>query len=228
MASIILKETGERIQVDESFFDLSENEQQRQVDEYLFNRELERDAVPAAQEKKGIEKILNIASKIAPYAGIALKTNPAGMLASASLTGGSRFVEGKTEGESNLQALKNAAIAAGIDLSTLGLGKVTGKIIKTKPVSSVLSQVGEFISSVPRKSIKKAIQDPSILKKTEDFEDVGQSAKDALSRQMTKVGQRAKKEKNILKRSDADIDLSTYAKREESLLDIKIGKTTKI
>jgi hypothetical protein len=46
MASIILEKTGERIPVDESFFDLSKHEQQRQVDEFLSNREIEK--------KKGI------------------------------------------------------------------------------------------------------------------------------------------------------------------------------
>ncbi len=179
---------------------------------------------PPAQNLEGIKKAINIASKIAPYAGIALKTTPVGMLGSAALTGGSRFVEGKTEGESNLEALKNAAIAAGIDLGTLGLGKVIGKGIRSAPISKAIGQAGEFLSSVPQKSITKAVQDPSILTKTETFEDVGQSAKDALSRQMTKVGQRAKREKSILKKSDAEIDLSTYAKRQESLLDRKIGK----
>jgi len=182
---------------------------------------------PPAQNLEGMQKAINIASKVAPYAGIALKTNPIGMLGSAALTGGSRFVEGKTEGESNLQALKNAAMAAGIDLGTLGLGKVLGKGIRSAPVSKAIGQAGEFLSSVPQKSITKAVQDPSILTKTETFEDVGQSAKDALSRQMTKVGQRAKREKNILKRSDVETDLSTFAKRQEALLDRRIGKQPK-
>ena len=182
---------------------------------------------PAAKQLQGAQKALNIASKVAPYAGIALKTNPLGMLASAGLTGGSRFIEGKTEGESNLQALKNAAIAAGIDIGTLGLGKVVGKAIKSDPVSNVLGQTGEFFSSVPRESIKKAIQDPNILKTGDTFENVGQDAKGALKRQMTKVGQRAKQEKNLLKRSNQEIDLSTFAKRQESLLSRKVGNQPK-
>ena len=148
---------------------------------------------------------LNTISKIAPYAGMAFRTTPIGMLGAAGLTGASRFVEGTTGGESKLEALKNAAIAAGIDLGTLGLGKGLGKVIQTGPVSNVLGQTGEMLSSVPQKSITKAIQDPSILKRTETFEDVGQSAREGLGKLMTDQGERTIKEEALL---DASSDFA--------------------
>lgn len=57
MASIILEKTGERIPVDESFFDLSKHEQQRQVDEFLSNREIEKKREYTQQQKELIEDI---------------------------------------------------------------------------------------------------------------------------------------------------------------------------
>ena len=227
MASIILEKTGERIPVDESFFDLSEVEQQRQVDEFLFNREIEKTAPPAKQKIEGVNKVLNIGSKIAPYAGLAFKTTLPGIAASAALTGVSRLVEGKTEGESNVDALINAAKAAGIDLGTFGFGGVAGKIIKTKPVSSVLAQTGEVLSSVPKKSLQKAIQNPEILKESDTFENVGEAAREALQKQMSQVKKRATREKKILKDADKAIDLNTYANRQKALLNKKVGKQNK-
>ena len=141
---------------------------------------------------------LNTIAKIAPYAGMAFRTTPMGMLGAAGLTGASRFVEGTTGGESKLEALKNAAIAAGIDLGTLGLGKGLGKLIQTGPVSNVLGQTGEMLSSVPQKSITKAIQDPSILKRTETFEDVGESARKGLGKLQDDQWKRTIKEEALL------------------------------
>ena len=150
---------------------------------------------------------LNTIAKIAPYAGMAFRTTPMGMLGAAGLTGASRFVEGTTGGESKLEALKNAAIAAGIDLGTLGLGKGLGKLIQTGPVSNVLGQTGEMLSSVPQKSITKAIQDPSILKRTETFEDVGESARKGLGKLQDDQWKRTIKEEALL---DTESDFVKY------------------
>lgn len=222
MARIEL-ETGDIVEVEESFFDLPSGEQQRQVNQMAFNLEREKSKEAPATELQGMEKAINIASKVAPYAGMAFRTTPMGMLGAAGLTGGSRFVEGVTEGESKLEALKNAAIAAGIDLGTFGLGKGLGKVIRTGPVSNVLGQTGEMLSSVPQKSITKAIQDPSILNKTEDFKDVGLSAQKAMSDLMEEVGRQGKFQKRLLRGSDIKTDLGVYVDRQKKLLTRKEG-----
>ena len=173
--------------------------------------------------EEGIKKALNVASKITPYAGMAFNYSPAGIARSAALTGGSRFVEGITGDESVTEALKNAAIAGIIDSSIGKAGKFAGDLVRSKPVSNALGQVGEFFSSVPQKSVTKAIQNPEILNKTEDFKDVGLSAKGAMSDLMEEVGRQGKFQKRLLRGSDIKTDLGVYVDRQKKLLKRKEG-----
>ena len=55
-----------------------------------------------------------------------------------------------------------------------------------------------MLSSVPQKSITKAIQDPSILKRTETFEDVGESARKGLGKLKDDQWKRTIKEEALL------------------------------
>ena len=173
--------------------------------------------------EEGIKKALNVASKITPYAGMAFNYSPAGIARSAALTGGSRFVEGITGDESVTEALKNAAIAGIIDSSIGKAGKFAGDLVQSKPVSNALGQVGEFFSSVPQKSVTKAIQNPQILKKTEDFKDVGVSAKGAMSDLMRDVGRKGQFQRRLLRGSDIKTDLGVYVDRQKKLLTRKEG-----
>ena len=63
--------------------------------------------MPAAVKPKGIKKVINVASQIAPFAGLALKQTIPGRIIGAGITGGSRIAEGLTRGETAGQAIKS-------------------------------------------------------------------------------------------------------------------------
>ena len=65
MARIEL-ETGDIVEVEESFFDLPSGEQQRQVNQMAFNLEREKSKEAPVTELQGMDKAINIASKVAP------------------------------------------------------------------------------------------------------------------------------------------------------------------
>tara|TARA_R110000751_G_scaffold2435_1_gene12710 strand:+ start:5556 stop:7031 length:1476 start_codon:yes stop_codon:yes gene_type:complete len=222
------------VNVSDSFFELSKQEQDEGIAEIAstlkwesedkesiqFEKELERkkqelrdQQMPAKIEQKGIKKAINIASKIAPYAGIAIKQTPWGRAVGAGITGGSRFIEGITQGEKKLDALKGAAKAAGIDLVTGGIGTALGKGIKLarKPISKGMSQM----SGAPADSLEYLIENPNLVKGT-NLEKVVKGARESLIKQRNKA----------IKLGDEQIKIVDKAQSALTTMDDKFIKNT--
>jgi hypothetical protein len=203
--------TGEKrkINISDNFRTFSEEDKQKTIDEIYselnwksketieFENELaEKQAkikerqMPAAVQPKGIKKAINIASQIAPYAGIALKQTIPGRLIGAGITGGSRIAEGLTKGETTGQAIKSGIKAGGIDLLTGAIGTAIGKGIQSakKPISKSLSA----LSGAPSESLEYLIENPSLVKGT-NLEKVVKSARESL-KTISKVKKRLNKQ----------------------------------
>jgi hypothetical protein len=197
--------TGEEkiIEVGDVFLTLSEEDKQKTINEIssklnwksketiefeneLAERQREIDArqMPAAVKPKGIKKVINVASQIAPFAGLALKQTIPGRIIGAGITGGSRIAEGLTRGETAGQAIKSGIKAGTIDLVTGGIGSAIGKgfQLAKKPVSKGMSAM----SGAPAESLEYLIENPDLVKGT-NLEKVVKSARKSLIKQRKKL-----------------------------------------
>lgn len=203
--------TGEKrkINISDNFRTFSEEDKQKTIDEIsseinwksketiefeneLAERQREIDArqMPAAVKPKGIKKAINVASQIAPFAGLALKQTIPGRIIGAGITGGSRIAEGLTRGETAGQAIKSGIKAGVIDAITGGIGSAIGKgfQLAKKPVSKGMSAM----SGAPAESLEYLIENPELVKGT-NLEKVVKSARKSL-KTISKVKKRLNKQ----------------------------------
>lgn len=218
--------TGEekKITISDNFSELSEEKKQKTKNEIIsklnwkskesieFEKDIEQrqeqideNQMPAAVEQKGIRKALNIASQIAPFAGLAIKQTPVGRIGGAALTGGSRVVEGLTRGETIPKALLQGAKAGGVDLITGGLGTALGKGIQAarKPIAKGMSE----ISGAPAESLEYLIENPDLVKGT-NMEKIVLGARKSLIKKKDEARKLRKEQEIIADRASNAIELS--------------------
>lgn len=163
-------------------------------------------------------------AKVAPYA--ALPFTGIGLAGQAGITGVSRVVEGLAEEERLPEALKAGAIAAGTE-SAIGravkLAKPLAAPVK-KLTKEATAYAGNILSSVPRESIEKALDNPKILKTKDTFTNLGNKAKEGLQKLLKENSARKKQETRILKKSEKELDLGTFVNRQKKLIEAKAGK----
>lgn len=217
--------TGEekKITISDNFSELSEEKKQKTKNEIIsklnwkskesieFEKDIEQrqeqidvNQMPAAVEQKGIRKALNIASQIAPYAGILIKQTPVGRIAGGALTGGSRVIEGLTRGEELKTALAQGAKAGAIDLVTGGIGTMIGKGIQSarKPISKAMSE----ISDAPAESLEYLIENPNLVKGT-NMEKIIKKARQSLINKQKEARKLRKEQERIADKVTKEIDL---------------------
>ena len=184
-----------------------------------------------AQESNLIEKIRAIEPRqaiagVAKAAPFAAAFTPIGLAGQAAITGVSRVAEGLAEEERLPQALKAGAIAAGTE-SAIGraikLAKPLAQPVK-KLSKEATAYAGNILSSVPRESIEKAIDNPKILKTKDTFTSLGNKAKQGLQKLLAENKARKKQETRILKKSEKELDLGTFVNRQKKLIEAKAGK----
>lgn len=108
---------------------------------------------PTEVIKETPKQVVSDIARLAPYA--ALPFSSLGLAAQAGITGGSRVIEGLTEGERLPQALKSGAIAAGTE-SAIGKGLKLGK--------PALKQIAKFATRAEKGVIDEAIKKPILTK----------------------------------------------------------------
>ena len=167
-----------------------------------------------------------LATDIARLVPIAAALTPLGLPAQAGITAVSRAGRGLLEGEEAPEALKAGAISGTVEAGIgkgLKLAKPLAKALE-KPAKETASFVGNILSSVPRKSIEKALSNPKILKTKDTYNELGKKAKNGLKNLLKKLGTRKRQETRILKQSEKQFDLSTFVNRQKKLLEKKVGQ----
>ena len=136
-------------------------------------------------------------AKVAPYA--ALPFSGIGLAAQSGITGTSRVIEGLAEGERLPQALKSGAIAAGTETAigrAVKLAKPLAAPVK-KLTKEATAYAGNILSSVPRESIEKALDNPKILKTKDTFTNLGNKAKEGLQKLLKENSARKNKKQEF-------------------------------
>jgi hypothetical protein len=89
------------------------------------------------------------------------------------------------------------------------------------PVKDVASQVGSFLSSIPKESYKRALNNPNILKRNtsdEAFDALGKRAQDAINYVKKEAGKVVEKEANIVRATEGNFNTDDTVKWIKDLL----------
>ena len=227
------------VQVGDQLIEFPETMTQDEIKQVL-RKQFPKQQVQAQPEPTLMEKIRGIslkeviketpkqmASDIARLAPIAAAFVPGlGLPAQAGITAVSRAGRGLLEGEEAPEALKAGAISGTVEAGIgkgLKLAKPVAKALE-KPAKETASFVGNILSSVPRESIEKALSNPKILKTKDTYNELGKKAKEGLKKLLKETGTRKRQETRILKQSEKQFDLSTFADRQRGILEQKAGQ----